>query len=225
MDTPSRLASLNTPSDGAPEAAPHTRTYALHSPPPGDAVTLREAGPLVDRSVATLRGWLRTGALRGYLAEGADPLNAPVLVSVSELRVLSYSLSAKPGRRAPPPAGETPPPPVVEPSAPAPSSGADVAALRAELEAERARALRERVASAEARALAAERALEAQRLASAEVAHTLRARVADLESDRADLRDRLRALEAEATALRELAGLPWYRRLLGVRPSLPEGGQ
>jgi hypothetical protein len=225
MDTPSRLEPLNRAADGELEAAPHTRTYALHSPPPGDAVPLREAAPLVDRSVATLRGWLRTGALRGYLAEGADPLNAPVLVSVSELRVLSYSLSAKPGRRAPSPAGEAPPPPAAEPPVPVASSNADVAALRAELEAERARALRERVASAEARALAAERALETQRLAAAEVADTLRARVADLERDRAELRDRLRASEAEATALRELAGLPWYRRLLGVRPSLPEGSQ
>lgn len=223
MDTPSRLAPLSAPADGEPEAAAHTRSYALHSPPPGDAVTLREAAPLVDRSVATVRGWLRTGALRGYIAEGADPLNAPVLVSVAELRVLSYSLSAKPGRRAPAPAGEAPRP--ATPEQLPPSGGADVAALRAELEAERARALRERVASAEARALAAERALEVQRLAAAEVADTLRARVADLERDRADLRDRLRAIEAEAKALRELAGIPWYRRLLGVRPSLPDGGE
>jgi hypothetical protein len=175
---------------------------------------------MVDREVRTLRGWLRTGALRGYLEEGADPRNAPVLVSVEELRVLAASLAAAPGRpsrgeREVPREETAPPVPVLGSASP------EVEALRAELEAERLRGLRERVSAAEARAANAERQAATLREATAEVTATLRARVGDLEREREELRGRVQALEAEAAALRELAGLPWYRRLLGVRPTLP----
>lgn len=193
-----------------------SRSYPLRTPPPGDAIPLRVAAPMVDREVRTLRGWLRTGALRGYLEEGADPRNAPVLVSMGELRVLAASLAAAPGR---PPRGER-----EEPAPPVPASGSaspEVDALRAELDAERLRGLRERVSAAEARAATAERQADTLREATAEVAATLRARVVDLERERDELRGRVQALEAEGEALRVLAGVPWYRRLLGVRPSLP----
>ena len=199
-----------TPTDATRSAS---RSYPLRTPPPGDAIPLRVAAPMVDREVRTLRGWLRTGALRGYLEEGADPRNAPVLVSVEELRVLAASLAPSPGR-----------PSRGEPAPPVPASGSaspEVDALRAELDAERLRGLRERVSTTEAWAATAVRQADTLREATAEVAATLRARVADLEREREELRGRMQALEAEGEALRVLAGVPWYRRLLGVRPSLP----
>lgn len=201
-----------TPTDATRSSS---RSYPLLTPPPGDAIPLRVAAPMVDREVRTLRGWLRTGALRGYLEQGADPRNAPVLVGVEELRVLAASLAVAPGR---PSRGER------EPASPVPAPGSaspEVDALRAELDAERLRGLRERVSAAEARAATAERQADTLREATAEVAATLRARVVDLERERDELRGRVQALEAEGEALRVLAGVPWYRRLLGVRPSLP----
>ena len=129
--------------------------------------------------------------------------------------MLAASLAPAPGR---PSRGER------EPAPPAPPSGSaspEVDALRAELDAERLRGLRERVSAAEARATNAERQADTLREATAEVAEVLRARVADLEREREELRGRVQALEAEGGALRVLAGLPWYRRFLGVRPTLP----
>jgi len=82
---------------------------------PADLLPLLEAAALVDRSLSSLRAWIRAGELTGY-REGTAA-NGRVLVSRAELLTLAAAggLSPSPGRRAPPP----PPPPPALPSPPA----------------------------------------------------------------------------------------------------------
>lgn len=171
--------------------------------PPADAIPVLEAAALVDRSLSSVRAYVRGGHIRGYRPAGASASNAPLLVSRSELMayVASAGLSPAPARR---PSPDKPPPSTDAPDV--------VALLRADV---RAAELQADARVAMARLEALERTLEAKDGAIA----ALQA-VADTERRRADeLRDRLTAAEAELAALRSYAGLPWYHRLLtGPKP-------
>ena len=171
---------------------------------------LKDAARLVDRSLTTLRTWIRSGKLSVYRGEGTHPDNAPALVSRTEILALVVveGKAANPGR---PPAGPVP----VE-LAPVEA----LAALRVELATVRAELAGARDLLAGARALA-----EAH-LATGDA---LRATVAAVEARSRDLAtaveaERARAMgaEAERDALRAERGLPWWRRLLGgPAPALP----
>lgn len=168
--------------------------------PPVDAIPVREAAVLVDRSLSSVRSYVRAGHIRGYHPEGANGANAPLLVSRSELLtyVASAGLSPAPGRRAPP----------------APEPTGEVSALRADL---RAAELQAEVRVAAARLEALEVALAAKDGAIAALMARADALVELVDRERrhaAELADRLVVAEAELEALRGYAGLPWYRRLL-----------
>jgi hypothetical protein len=77
---------------------------------PDDLLPLLAAAALVDRSLSTLRAWVRAGELASY-REG-DASNGRVLVSRAELLTLAAAggLSPSPGRRPPTPAAATPTP-------------------------------------------------------------------------------------------------------------------
>lgn len=172
---------------------------------PSDAIPLREAAAMCDRSLSTLRAWIRDGRLTAHRAAGENPANAPVLVSVAELRAFLVVSGAEPspGR---PPAG-----PRVEPEARA------VNELRAELV-----TVRSSLAVTIAERDGARATVDAQRVAL-DVSGQRAAELArSLEVERA----RVAGLEAELTALRVAARLPWWRRLLplvtGAPATLPD---
>jgi uncharacterized coiled-coil protein SlyX len=167
-----------------------------------DAIPVREAATMVDRSLSSVRAYVRAGHIRGYHPEGANGANAPLLVSRSELLtyVASAGLSPAPGRRQAP--GTTPEP------------AGEVSALRADL---RAAELQAEVRVAAARLEALEVALAAKDGAIAALMARADALVELVDRERrhaAELADRLVAAEAELKALRGYAGLPWYQRLL-----------
>lgn len=162
---------------------------------PADALPVAEAAALVERSVSSVRAYVRAGHVRGYRPAGTSAPNAPLLVSRSELLayVVSAGLSPTPARRPP--------------ASPAGAADDVVALLRADV---RAAELQADARVALARVDALERTLDATNA----TVEALRA-VADTERRRAaELLDRLTAAEAELAALRSYAGLPWYRRLL-----------
>ena len=157
---------------------------------PDDLVPVRDAARLVDRSTATIRAWVRAGELRVYRGEGTHPANAPALVSRAELLHLAGVSKApnppRPARAAPPSSSPSTSSPTVAPS---PSADLEAARALALAREETAAALRSTVAALEARCVDLSAALERERA-------------------RAD------GLEAEISALRVSAGLPWWRRLL-----------
>ena len=161
---------------------------------------------MCDRSLSTLRAWIREGRLAGYRAEGINPANAPVLVSLAELRAFLVVSGAEvaPAR---PPAG----PRTIEP----PEARA-LAELRAELA-----TVRGALAVALAERDGARSTVDAQRVAL-DVSGQRAAELArSLEGERA----RVAGLEAELAALRGAARLPWWRRLLplvGSPATLPD---
>lgn len=169
---------------------------------PDDLIPLREATVLADRSLSSLRNWVRGGELSEYREEEANP-GSRVMVSRAELMMLlATSKSAHPGG---PRGGPTTTP------ATAPESPNERASLLAA------------VASAERDGLRA--LVEAQKGTIA----ALEARCVDLDhrahSERIradDYRERIGALEAELRELRTWMNLPLYRRLLtGPRPVQP----
>ena len=168
--------------------------------PPDDLVAVREAAQLVDRSVSTIRAWLRDGHLVKH-REGTDG-NARVLVSRADLLLYAaQGASPTPGR----------------PASPAPAATEALGALRAEIA-----DLRRDLAIAEARQAAAESVAAAEcRRADAE-----RDRATDARLDAERVRAELVAARAELEALRERGQLPWWRRLLGPpRSALPDRGE
>lgn len=156
-----------------------------------DLVPLTAAARAVDRSVSTLRRWLRSGELTRHegapIVPGSSP---PVLVSLAELHGLVVRQGAAAAPPRPPPA-PAPVPPVAGPS---------VAVLRAEL------------AAAELRAELA--AARAELGAGRAERDALRAHLGDLRDERDGLRARVAELEAELAGARSLARIPWWRRLL-----------
>ena len=155
---------------------------------PDDLLPLLDAAALVDRSLSTLRAWVRAGELAPY-REGAAS-NGRVLVSRAELLTLAAAggLSPSPGRRPPPPPASPPPP--VAPSA-------------------EARLLEELLLSHRATVAA----LDARCADLAAAADTWRARAVAAESEAAALRALLRAEEVRPLwsrlfALPRRPGLP-----------------
>ena len=149
---------------------------------PADLVPLQTAARQVDRARSTIRGWIASGVLRSW-REGVSP-NAPLLVSLEELRVLATggTLSATPPR----------PPPT--PTAVQERQTQELAALQERLrEAERV-------------------AVEVELLR--QVASDLRGSVQDLRQALERERVRADSAEAEVQTLRVTHQLPWWRRLL-----------
>jgi hypothetical protein len=185
-----------------------------------ELVTVAEAARAVDRSVATVRRWVRAGKLTRH--EGATPAHggsAVVLVDLDQLRalVVTEGLVEAPGRRVAvggeAEAGEDTPDAARGADGPM-GAARDVRALAARLAAAEVIAgLRVEVAT-----LRGEVAVEAARRVAAEDALTL-ARV-DLTAARAEvvrLREELGARDAEARELRALTTPRggWWRRLIG----------
>ena len=172
----------------------------MPSTPPADLLPVREAARLVGRGYSTVRGWIAAGQLAAYRGEGTHPANAPALVSRAEL----LALCATSKSTAPPRPGSAAPPPA--------ATGGELVELRAELAVSRAE-------------LAGARALvEAQRGTVAALEARARDLAAALEVERA----RAAGLGAELAAVRGAAGLPWWRRLLGVSstpPALADTGE
>jgi hypothetical protein len=198
---------------------------------------------MVDRSLSTLRVWVREGALRGYREDPAHPSTSRVMVSREELvrLVVEAGKASTPGRRPP---GEAHPAPAHLEEAEPPGGdaleapAAPVVPMHTATEGEIHRL---RLAAAELRgdlrAAYAERdSARALVDATLRTVAVLEARCGDLggrieaerlradtERLRADgLAERVAALEAEREALYRWHGLPWYRRLLAA-PALPGG--
>lgn len=169
---------------------------------PDDLLPLPEAAALVDRSLSSLRAWLRAGRLVKH-RERPEDSGSRVLVSRAELLALAAGeLAASPGRPAPG----------------VPRSVAPEHTTRAELEATRAllavtREHLDELRRGHAQALALARDLvEAERARGEGLARELEAARAELQGARAEL-----------DALRAASGLPWWRRLLGGPPRLGDG--
>lgn len=185
---------------------------------PADLLPLRDAARLVDRGLSTLRGWVRAGDLTGWREDPAHPENSPLLVSRAAvlLLVVTAGKAAVPGRRS---------------RAELPESALDTGASAAPAErAERAViGLRGDLRAALAERDGARATLEATVREVAAVAAQCSTLEALVEAERRralDLADRLTVAEAERDALRDLAGLPWWRRLLATPapPRLMGGG-
>ena len=165
-------------------------------PTPADLIPAREAAAMLDRSLSTIRSWVREGRVTPYRPPSEHPESAPLLVSRAE--VLHYAsvvarIAVVPGR--PPP---LPRAPADEPAAPGPPSPAPelVEALLS--------AHRGQVAALEARIDATEARLRdwIDRATRAEAAL-------------AALEERERATRAELVAA---PGATWWARLLGTSP-------
>lgn len=163
-----------------------------------DLVSVRDAAKLVDRSVSTIRAWLREGALEKHREGEGD--NARVLVSRSALLLhAGQHASPSPGR----------------PPSPAPPEEDQRAALR-----DQVADLKRDLAVAVARQGAAEAVADAERRR----ADTERDRAADARADAERARAELGAVRAELDALRARERLPWWRRLLApARAELADG--
>lgn len=219
-----------------PDCAPDARPTPT-GPRPADLAPLREAARQVDRSVSTLREWIRDGELTAWKPEGNPLPNAPTLVSLSELRarMVISGRPIHPGRPHPAPdpspEGERPAPPATlqRPEDPPAPDRAEVERLEGLLRAQ-AREHAARLELAEARA--ALRVSEVEREALRAEAALLRGQAGEardrqdqairlLEAGQRDLRDALEreraradGLEAEIQAIRAAGSLPWWRRLL-----------
>lgn len=137
-----------------------------------------------------MRDWIRAGDLRAWKGEGSHANNQQTLVSAEELRLLVV----RTGKLANPPRR----PPVEEEDL-----RARLAAAEEELHESRLSALRAEVVAAKAET-------EALRLALGTAEEAARDLRGALERERA----RADGAEAELSALRVAAGVPWWRRLL-----------
>jgi len=199
-----------------------------HEHPP-QRLTLEQAATLAERSRSTLRRWLRDGRLTRHEAKGPNHGGSPaVLIDRAELvaHLLTSGATPRPSTDEDPPGAQTPVqtpggsgvqiPPVDTRGAPADTTLGEAAPVALELArlrgrlalAEQAGELREVRARLEA-ALSEVGALERQLSAAGAAAE-------DLRRERDDWRDRHDAREAEISALRQLQGLPWWRRLLAA---------
>jgi hypothetical protein len=157
---------------------------------------------MVDRSLATVRRWVAGGEIEAHYGPGTHSSNRPVLVSRAALQLLAgTSKSAAPGR-APP----------VAPVSPVAVDPAELLTARAERD------------LARVELLGVHDLVDALRL----VIRGKDERLADLAGDVEAERARVAGLAAELEAVRGAAGLPWWRRLLGVSmttPRLPSDGE
>jgi len=159
---------------------------------PGDLIPVNDAARLVDRSVSSLRGWVRTGQIKGYREDPAHPENSRLLLSRSEiLQLARESKHPSPGRPSAPNNGS--------PTSPAPKlKDPGSAVLTAELEGARAllEALKSQVALLEARCRTLEEQVRTERQRAEE------------------WKGRATVVEAELNALKDRLKLPLWRRLL-----------
>jgi len=198
--------------------APLTGKADTRADRPPDLVDVKEAGRLVDRSVSTIRAWVRKGELEGYRQ---DPRrrNSRLLVSRRSLLALAgLTKEPEPAR----PGGALREPSIPGPGEPEPQPAA-AELLTVELEGARAlvEALRGQVASLEEQARRErERAEEWKDRATAAEAQQgalweqLRERETELEGERREVRTRLRDLERQLQAAEERGRVPIWRRLL-----------
>jgi hypothetical protein len=158
---------------------------------PDDLINVQEAAVMVDRSVSSLRGWVRSNSLAGH-REDEDKPNSRLMISRGELLtyVAASQKVATPGRKA---------------EAQADGEAHRVELLTAELEAERAKveASRSTLAAVEGQASVLERLISTERE---------RAEEWKLRAD--EWKDRAEALAAENRELRTQAGLSWWKRML-----------
>ena len=164
----------------------------MSDPQPEDLIPVNEAARLVDRSISSIRGWVRTGQLKGYREDPEHPENSRLLVSKADLLSLARDTKhPSPGRPQPPNNGNPPAPParVKDPTS---------AVLAAELEGSKAllEALKSQVAVLEARARTLEEQVRTERQRAEE------------------WKGRATALEAELIAIKGREKLPLWRRLL-----------
>ena len=210
-DTPS--IPVDTPSD-----------TPVDTPDTSDLVPLKEAAAMVERSVSTVRGWMRSGKLSKHRETPGDG-QSRVMVSRQELLIFAgLNLAIDPPRPKAEPAASEPPPP-----AGPPFLAVELATARAERDAARAMLT---AAHAERDAARAERdaaraTLDVVREAQAEALAEARARAGDARHDlqalRADVelyRAQNQALMAELSTLR---GAGWWRRLFPKPKAIPEG--
>jgi hypothetical protein len=171
---------------------------------PTDLVDVQEAGRLVDRSVSTIRAWVRKGELEGH-RQDPKRRNSRLLVSRRSLLALAgLTKEAAPPR----PGGALLDPSLPdpgEPAAPPPPAAAEL--LTVELEGARAlvEALRGQVAS-----------LEEQGRHERERAQEWKDRATAAEAQQAALWEQLRERETELEGERreERGKVPIWRRLL-----------
>lgn len=191
---------------------------------PDDLISIPRAATIAERSERTVRRWAspEVGKLQRW--EGELPVTggpAPVLVSEKELMVLLASSGQKP-RESKVPSPDTTQDTALTGAQDTPTSAPDsvqVAVLEGRLQVAEVRA--------ELGVVTAERdGLVGQVQDLREQLRQMRDQVADLHrrsdtahaelrSDLVEERDRSRALEAELTALRQLHGASWWRKLLG----------
>jgi hypothetical protein len=199
-------------------AAPDTPSISAR---PADLVPMKEAAALVDRSVSSVRAWLRSGKLAKHRE---DPANAGSRAMVSRAELLAYAASMLDPTPARPPAGPRPAPLASE--APTPDDArdlrVDLARARAELDGARAvlEATRAHVRSLEAEISRAGELMDGARAEGREVSRLAEERARDLRTDLEHTREELTAARAELAAFRSYAGLPWWRRMV-AGPTAP----
>ncbi len=180
-----------------------------------DLVPMAEAARLVDRSVSTVRAWLRSGKLTKHREE---PGNASSRAMVSRAELMAYAAVQLDPAPARPPGGPRPEPPASVAPAPADELGlrVELARLRAELDGTRAvlEATRAHVATLEASAATVGDLVASARAEGRELARVAEEHARDLRADLDRMREERDAARAEAAALKTYAGLPWWRRMV-----------
>lgn len=192
---------------------------------PDDLITTAEAAKIAERSERTIRRWTQpeVSKLDRWLGEPAVTGGAaPVLVSKRELMTL-LAVSGQEPRSGGRPNPQAVSRDTADTSTDTGSSDKGTAPADTTVDI-RVAVLEERLQAAELRTQLA--AVTADRDGLARQVEDLRTQLedlrrrsdnahAELRSDLADERDRSRALEAELTALRQVQGVPWWRKLLG----------
>lgn len=200
-----------------PSDAPSTSPDALDARP-DDLVPMKEAAALVDRSVSSVRAWLRSGKLTKH-REIPGHKGSRAMVSRAELmRYAAVQLEPTPAR---PPGGPRPAPLASAAPLPGPADDAadlrvEVARLRAELDGARAvlEATRAHVATLEASTGTVADLVAGARGEGRELARVAEEHARDLRADLDRMREERDAARAEAEALKSYAGLPWWRRMV-----------
>lgn len=201
-------------------------TPATPSDTPADLVSMKDAAALVDRSVSSIRAWLRSGKLTKHRE---DPSNASSRAMVSRTELMAYAATKLDPAPARPPGGPRPAPAASDAPLPAVDDGAalrvEVARLRAELDGSRAvlEATRAHVATLEASAGTVGELVASARAEGRELARVAEEHARELRADLDRMREERDAARAEAEALKGYAGLPWWRRMVtGPTLALPD---
>jgi hypothetical protein len=158
---------------------------------PDDLIPVHDAASMVDRSLSSVRGWVRAGDLVGYRKDETKS-NSRLMVSEGELMayVATSQKSATPGRKD---------------SEPTPENAQKLATMAMELE----------VMTVKLEASQAKHEAMRGTVAALEGQSEIMERLVRTERERADeWKDRAEALDAENRELRAQAGGSWWRRML-----------